>query len=109
MKKNIIVCCKPTFLFLILHFLFLISSAQSYDPNKVNKKAGEIYGTAIEEADDGKYNEAIAHFNEALKLEPKFVDVYLSRSGVYANLKNYHAAVTDFETALKKIIIYKTE
>lgn len=106
MKKKIIIHFKPAFLFLISTFLFLISTAQWYDPEKVNKKAGEIYGTAYEEAQEGKYAESIAHLNEALKLDPKFVDVYLSRAGIYANLKNYNASVNDFETALGMDSVY---
>ena len=101
MKKRAHEYIKPTFLFLILNSLFFISSAQWYDPDKVNKKAGELYGIAYEEAQEGKYNESISHLGEALKLDPKFVDVYLSRAGIYANLKNYSASVKDFETALE--------
>lgn len=93
-------------LFLISNFSFLISTAQWYDPDKVNKKAGEIYGTAYEEAQDGKYPESIAHLNEALKIDPEFVDVYLSRAGIYANMKNYTASVNDFETALRMDSVY---
>lgn len=105
--KKIILLNKKQACFTFLSFLiFLVSAAQSYDPGKVNKKAGEIYGRGVEEADEGKYKEAMAHFNEALKLDPKFVDVYLSRSGINANLKNYHAAVTDFEMALSLDSVY---
>ena len=106
MKKSIAIYLKPSFLFLILNSFFFISSAQWYDPDKVNQKAGVIYGTAYEEAQEGKYIESIAHLNEALKLDPKFVDVYLSRAGIYANLKNYTASVNDFEAALRMDSIY---
>ncbi len=106
MKKRIHEYIKSTFLFLILNSLFLISSAQWYDPDKVNKKAGVVYGTAYEEAQEGKYKESIVHLNEAIKLDPKFVDVYLSRAGIYANLKNYPASVKDFETALNMDSVY---
>ena len=106
MKKNSAFCYKTTFLLLILNSLFLICTAQWYDPEKVNKKAGEVYGIAYEEAQEGKYNESIAHLAEALKLDAKFVDVYLSRAGIYANLKNYTASVSDFETALQMDSVY---
>jgi hypothetical protein len=43
-KKSII--RKVILSFLIFNFSFLISTAQWYDPEKVNKKAGEIYGQA---------------------------------------------------------------
>ena len=106
MEKNINIYLKPIFLSLISALLFLVSTAQWYDPDKVNKKAGQTYATALEAADNGKYNEALTHLNEALKLDPKFVDVYLSRSGIYADLKNYPAAVKDFETALEMDSVY---
>ena len=88
--------------------LFLPASifAQWYDPEKVNKKAGEIYGYAYEQAQAGNYDAAIIKLNDALKAEPKFVDVYLSRAGIYANLKKYTLSVNDFETALKMDSIY---
>jgi outer membrane protein OmpA-like peptidoglycan-associated protein len=74
--------------------------AQQYDPEKVDKKAGEIYGRGYEAATNNDYANAIKLFTESLKIDPKLVDAYLSRSGVYANLKNYTAAVDDFEKAL---------
>ena len=97
---------KPFIIFLFSNFIFLISFGQWYDPEKVSKKAGEIYATAYEEAQEGKYTEAITHLNEALKADPKFVDVYLSRAGIYANIKNYKASVADFEKAMEMDKVY---
>ena len=91
---------------LFLHFIPSLLFAQWYDPEKVNKKAAEIYGYAYEEAQAGKYEAAIIKLNDALKSDPRFVDVYLSRAGIYANLKNYTASVNDFETALKMDSVY---
>lgn len=73
------------------------TTAQWYDPDKVNKKAREVYGTAFDDATAGKYNESLVHIEEALKIDPKFVEAYLSRAGIYAELKNYKASVADFE------------
>jgi outer membrane protein OmpA-like peptidoglycan-associated protein len=103
-KKSII--RKVILSFLIFNFSFLISTAQWYDPEKVNKKAGEIYGQAYEEATAGNYTAALKHLQEALALDPKFVDVFLSRAGIYAELKNYTASVADFETGLKMDPVY---
>lgn len=94
---------------LLIIFLFTIPShshAQWYDPEKVNKTAGNIYATAYEEAQAGNYQAAIIKLGDALKADPKFVDVYLSRAGIYANLKNYAASVNDFETAFKMDSVY---
>ncbi|MFM6923998.1 MAG: OmpA family protein, partial [Ferruginibacter sp.] len=71
-----------------------------------NKKAGEIYGQAYEEATAGNYTAAFKHLDEALALDPKFVDVYLSRAGIYAEQKNYAASVADFEKGLKMDSVY---
>ncbi|MDB5201464.1 MAG: OmpA/MotB domain protein [Ferruginibacter sp.] len=99
-----------TKLFTVLAILFMCFTghgyAQWYDPDKVNKKAGEIYGKAYEEAQAGQYMESIAHLGEALKLDPKFVDVYLSRAGIQANLRNYKASVADFEKGLEMDKVY---
>jgi len=92
--------------FFIFHFSFFISNAQWYDPEKVNKKAGEIYGQAIEEAQERNFTASIKHLNEALALDPKFVDVFLTRSNVHAELKNYTASVVDFETAWRMDSVY---
>jgi len=83
-----------------------VGKAQQYDPEKVDKKAGEIYGRGYEAANNNDYVNAIKLFTESLKIDPKLVDAYLSRSGVYANLKNYTAAVNDFEKALSIDSVY---
>jgi Tfp pilus assembly protein PilF len=106
MKKSIPYLYKTVLLFLVCFSLFFVAEAQWYDPEKVNKKAGEVYGQAYEEAQEGKYKESIAHLNEALRLDPKFVDVFLSRAGIYANLKDYDASVKDFNTAISMDPVY---
>ena len=92
---------KITFLFLVSNFLFLITKGQWYDPDKVNKKAKEIYNVAYDDAVAGKYTESIAHIGEALKIDPRFVEAWLSRAGIYADMKNYIGSVNDFEKGLE--------
>jgi outer membrane protein OmpA-like peptidoglycan-associated protein/tetratricopeptide (TPR) repeat protein len=106
MKIKITPLYKLAFLILAANLFYIAATAQWYDPDKVSKEAGDIYAQAYDEARDGEYDKAIAHLNEALKVEPKFVDVYLSRAGIYANLKNYKASVADFETALQMDKVY---
>lgn len=83
-----------------------ITKGQSYDPEKVNKKAGEIYGIAYEEAMEGKYAEALQHIKEAITIEPKFVDAMLSRAGIYANMKDYASSVAEFENVFRIDSVY---
>ena len=97
---------KTILSFLFFTFSFLLTNAQWYDPEKVNKKAGEIYGQAIEEAQNRNFTASIKHLNEALALDPKFVDVYLTRSNVYAAIKDYAASVADFDIAMRMDSVY---
>lgn len=97
---------KNILLFLLFTFYFLLASAQWYDPEKVNKKAGEIYGTAYEQASAGNYRTAINLITESLKYEPRFVDAFLSRAGMYANMKKYDSSIIDFEKAMALDSVY---
>ncbi len=97
---------KKGFCVLLLSFTYLLTAAQWYDPEKVNSKAGDIYGQAYEEATAGNYAAAIRHINAALLIEPKFVDAFLSRAGIYANLKKYDSSVIDFEKGLQLDSVY---
>ncbi|MEO6730662.1 MAG: OmpA family protein [Ferruginibacter sp.] len=99
---------RPLITFLILFIVSFNCSAQWYDPDKVNKKAGNIYAGAYEDAKDEKYAAAIEKINKALAIEPKFVDAFLSRAGIYANLKKYDSSVIDFEKAAQLDPVYST-
>jgi outer membrane protein OmpA-like peptidoglycan-associated protein/tetratricopeptide (TPR) repeat protein len=92
---------------LSLQFILLNTCcAQWYDPDKVNNKAGDIYAQAYNEATAGNYAAAIKHINESVLIEPKFVDAFLSRAGIYANLKKYDSSAIDFEKALLLDSVY---
>ncbi|HWJ90832.1 MAG TPA: OmpA family protein [Flavisolibacter sp.] len=79
-------------------FGFRLASAQ-YDVSKVNKKASEAYNKALESAQDGKYNEAIASLQAAIQKDPAFIDAYLSLGGVYGETKNYTQSISWYEKA----------
>ncbi|MEJ7625341.1 MAG: OmpA family protein [Ferruginibacter sp.] len=106
MEKMISFNYKASFLLLTSIFLFLISSGQWYDPDKVNKKVNAINELGYSKAIEGKYKEAIEHLNEAINIDPRFVDGFLSRAGIHANLRNYSASVVDFEKALSLDSVY---
>lgn len=99
---------RPISFFLVVFILGFFPSAQSqwFDPEKVNKKVLAINETAYQQAREGKYKESIAHLNDAIKLDPRFVDGYLSRAGIYAEMRNYTKAVNDFETGFALDSIY---
>ncbi|MEO5890656.1 MAG: OmpA family protein [Ferruginibacter sp.] len=81
-------------------------TAQWYNPDKVNKKAADIYARAYEDAQEQKYGNAIDKINKAITIEPKFLDAFLSRAGIYANLKKYDSSVIDYEKAFQLDSVY---
>jgi outer membrane protein OmpA-like peptidoglycan-associated protein/tetratricopeptide (TPR) repeat protein len=97
---------KLLFGFSLQFILSNICCAQWYDPDKVNNKAGDIYALAYNEATAGNYAAAIKHITESIVIEPKFVDAFLSRAGIYANLKKYDSSVIDFEKAFLLDAVY---
>lgn len=79
---------------------------QWYNPDKVSKKAADIYASAYEDAQAEKYYSAINKLNQSLLIEPNLVDAFLSRAGIYANLKKYDSSIIDFEIAMKMDSVY---
>ncbi|MFZ4058008.1 MAG: OmpA family protein [Ferruginibacter sp.] len=80
--------------------------AQWYDPEKVAKKPMDIYLKAIEAADEEKYDVALQKMKDALALDARFVDAWLSSAGIKANQKNYTGSVADFEKAIQLDSVY---
>jgi outer membrane protein OmpA-like peptidoglycan-associated protein/Tol biopolymer transport system component len=66
---------------------------------QVNKKAVNLYNQALAKASDGEYQEGIRIIREALKIEPKYIDAYLTLGGIYGELKDYKDAVVSYESA----------
>ena len=97
---------KKILLLVFLAASFLQSRSQWYDPEKVDHKATTIYLLAVNKASNGDYNTSIKMINESLKIDPKFVDAYLSLAGIYAEMKNYTSSVTNFEKAFSLDTVY---
>jgi outer membrane protein OmpA-like peptidoglycan-associated protein len=75
----------------------------------VNKKAMTIYNQAMEQAQDGQLNKAAELLQQALRLDDKYLDAYLSLAGVYGQLKNYTASVEYYEKAFAQDPDYTIE
>jgi outer membrane protein OmpA-like peptidoglycan-associated protein/tetratricopeptide (TPR) repeat protein len=98
-RKFLITAC-------LLLFVWNITNAQWYNPQEVNEKAVTIYLLALNKAQNGDYATSIKMINEALKIEPKFVDAYLSLAGINADMKNYSESVNQFEKAFLMDSVY---
>ena len=88
------------------HLIFLLSflsftgtlSAQ-YNPDKVNKKAAQYYSKAMELAQSEDFKGGIEALEQAVKIDPGFEDAWLSIAGMYGEMKNYQAAIDNYEKA----------
>ena len=64
---------------------------------------------AVDYARNEKYTLATKMLNDAIQLEPKYVDGYLSLAAVNANVKNYNASITNFEKAFALDSVYSRD
>ena len=74
---------KP-FISLLLPALFSLMAGQSvsqnFDPSKVNKKAINFYNLGLDRAQNGAYKEALNLLDQAIQIEPKYVDAWLTKA-----------------------------
>jgi outer membrane protein OmpA-like peptidoglycan-associated protein/tetratricopeptide (TPR) repeat protein len=71
----------------------------SYDPDKVNKKAAQLYSRALDLAQGDDFKGGIALLQQAVRIDATFEDAYLSMAGMYGELKNYQGAIDNYEKA----------
>lgn len=95
----------------IVVFLFLISvsltsKSQWYDFNKVNAKAAKLYNNAVDKAQNGDYENAIILIKDAIKVDARFVDAYLSLAGIDAEMKNYVSSISNYKIAIDLDSVY---
>src|SRR5688500_6441324 len=84
------------YLLLISTLLFALALQAQYYPEKIGKKAMTFYRQGLEKANDGNFKEGIQLLENAVKLDPKFMDAYLSIAGMYGELKNYQASIDNY-------------
>ena len=87
-------------LFLLLPALLAACLVRAqYNPDKVNKKAAQLYSKALEQAQGDDFKTGIQTLQEAVRLDKSFEDAYLSMAGMYGELKNYEDAIASYEKA----------
>ena len=93
----------------LLLMMIRLAGAQWYDPAKVNRKAADVYAQALQKAGAGDYAGGMKMINDALAIDPKLVDGYLSLAGINAEIKNYEASVAQFEKAFALDSVYSED
>lgn len=86
-------------LYIILLIVVALNCYSQYNPAAVNKKAYDYYTHAMSKAGEGDYRGAIVLLQNAVKIEPKFLDAYLSIGGLYGEMKEYKPAIENYEKA----------
>jgi outer membrane protein OmpA-like peptidoglycan-associated protein/tetratricopeptide (TPR) repeat protein len=89
---------KNLLLILFTAFTF-IADAQS-GAAKLNPKAVDAHEKAYIKLRDGDFKAALPLLQKAIEIEPKFTDAILSLASAYGEMKNYPAAVEQFEKAM---------
>lgn len=82
-----------------LLFTVLALQAQKYNPDKINKKAINLYNIGLDHAQNDNYEEALKYMQQALKISPQFADAYLTTAGIYGQMKQYEQCVNFYEKA----------
>jgi outer membrane protein OmpA-like peptidoglycan-associated protein/tetratricopeptide (TPR) repeat protein len=85
--------------YIVLFSIAAIQAFGQYDPSRVSKKATDLYTEGLNKASEGEYAQGIALLQQAVRIEPRFADAYLSIGGIYGEMKNYSKAVEHYEKA----------
>lgn len=80
--------------------------AQTYDPEKINPKAIDVFERAILKLRDGEIKDAIPFLLRAYELDNNYVDAVLSLAGAYGELKLYSKAIVLYEQGRKMDTAY---
>jgi len=78
---------KQLLISLVAFFIIFASSAQSYDPSKISKKAVDLYNKGMSRAQDGNLANAAGLWLQAIETDKKYVDAYLSLAGSGMGIK----------------------
>lgn len=85
---------------LVLCLFSCLSFAQQHKKDqKIKKRAVNFYNLALDKAQNGDYKEAIGFINHALNEDRRFVDAWLTKAGIYGELKLYDSCITAYEQA----------
>lgn len=106
MRPSIFTLHMKMFFIILFSCINLVVRAQTYDPDKVSKKALETHELAVAKLQDGQTKEGIAILKTAIEIEPRFVDAILSLGSAYGELKDYQSSVIQFEKARLMDTVY---
>ena len=75
------------------------SDAARSGPGAVRELTLTVEGTKL--LDSGRYREAIPHFDEAIRLNPRYAEAYHNRGTAYDSLGQSKRAIQDYDEAIR--------
>src|SRR5579863_4852468 len=87
--------------FLTSIIISLITTAPAraqYNPDKVDKKATNLYSKGLDMSTDDVPG-AMRLLQQAVQIDPKYEEAWLSLAGMHASLKDYPRAIASYEKA----------
>ena len=86
--------------------LIVSSTLVGCGPSQDNAEFHNNQGVNLSE--QGRYNEAVQEFDEAIRLNPEFAEAYYNRGFVYDDLGQFQRAIEDFDAAIRLNPDYET-
>lgn len=80
----------------VLVFSSVLSIAQTTNP-----AAREAFNRGLADADAGRYEQAVAEYSDALRIDPTYAAAFNNRGNSYLHLSQYQRALQDFDEAIR--------
>ncbi|MBM3922476.1 MAG: flagellar motor protein MotB [Sphingomonadales bacterium] len=90
----------------LLFFFSATTNAQGYRPEKVSKKAAQLYEKAYEKAATGNNKEAIDLLQQATDADENYADAWIALAKLQAESKNYSYGLICYRRALSIDVEY---
>ena len=78
-----------------------LATALAADTHPMAERIGLLQRRAGLLADRGRYDLALADYDELLRLQPERADAYLQRGMLWAHQAHYQRAIDDFDEAIR--------
>jgi outer membrane protein OmpA-like peptidoglycan-associated protein len=99
MKRKSFIVYRGSWIVVLLFLLINFHLQAQYDPAKVDKKAAKLYIQSQQQAGDDNFLAGIESLKQAVAIDSRFEDAWLSMAGMYGELKNYQAAIDNYRIA----------